>query len=73
MRSHLNMEQQQPVVRLTAKGLPLREIGSPPACSHQGAALIVALPSGGRPATMGGGPDKGGRHWPAREITPGSP
>ena len=62
MRPHLAMEQQQPVLRLKAKGLPLREIGPPAACSHQGAALIVALPPGGRPATMGGRQDKGGRH-----------
>ena len=62
MRPYLTMEQQQPVLRLKAKGLPLREIGPPAACSHQGAALIVALPPGGRPATMGGRPDKGGRH-----------
>ena len=32
MRPHLAMEQQQPVLRLKAKGLPLREIGPPAAC-----------------------------------------
>ena len=52
MRPHLAMGQ-QPVLRLKAKGLPLREIGPP---------LIVALPPSGRPATMGGRQDKGGRH-----------
>jgi hypothetical protein len=60
MRPHLTAEQWQLALPLTARGLPLREIGPSAGCSHQGAALIAALPPGGRPATMGGRLDQGG-------------
>ena len=72
MRPHLTMEQQQPVLRLKAKGLPLREICPPAACSHQGAALIVALPPGGGPPRWAGAKTRAAA-LADREITPGSP
>ena len=41
MRTHLTVEQRQLALRLSAKGLSLREIGPQVGCSHQGVALIV--------------------------------
>jgi transposase, IS30 family len=53
MRTHLTVEQRQLTLRLTARGLSLREIGPQVGCSHQGVALIVRRASQ-RPVRAGG-------------------
>ena len=60
MPVHLTAEQRQLALRLKARGLSLREIGSQVGCSHQGVALI-AQRSPRRPARQDRWvPDRGG-------------
>ena len=60
MPVHLTAEQRQLALRLKARGLSLRKIGSQVGCSHQGVALIARRRHGGRSARTAGCQDRGG-------------
>jgi hypothetical protein len=64
MQPHLTVEQRQLALRLKARGLSLREIGSQVVCSHHGVALVVRQASRRPVRTMAGFP---GRGWLTHE------
>ena len=73
MRPHLAMEQQQPVLRLKAKGLPLREIGPAGGLFASGGGADRRSPSRRQARREGRAPRQGRQTLADREITPGSP